>query len=436
MMVKFDIAYSFGEWMRLGRLSDIIDNIQINLHTPGCLLYTRYGSVPFLPPDVYEKIELLPEFSFASMSYVMERRFALKKFGGGLAKFAGLGKRGVILFQSDPTHLATVAAVDKSSVPVWTTGGRLQLSVGEYCTCCKVASAAAYQAPTDNETFLPDVNPTLKRIKNSVIRTSGYLKKFASECSSHEELVKKRMLVSIAGGYDLQLRLQSVAETDFSLCSGVVIDGVLRDLPVSSVETKVYIDENQGLQEFLTDTLPKIFAHIPPQIPRFITQIWQPFHIALAVRSGCDIFDGSLPYRLSRSGIGWIYEDWSETNLPSVVSDLKFLEFPFKESYNLDAKKWYLPIQPGCSCFTCLHHSRMYISHLHITQEMLAPMLLMIHNSHQYYRFFSDLRRSIAVNKVDAFINHASNWHFPLNLLIIDKTNEFKNPANTDDDNV
>lgn len=28
------------------------------------------GSVPFLPPDVYEKIELLPEFSFASMGYV------------------------------------------------------------------------------------------------------------------------------------------------------------------------------------------------------------------------------------------------------------------------------------------------------------------------------------------------------------------------------
>ncbi|CAH8505713.1 unnamed protein product [Schistosoma rodhaini] len=435
-MVKFDVLHTFGEWMRLGKLSESINHLQINLQTPGCLLYTRYGSVPFLSPDVYEKIELLPEFSFACMGYVAERRFALTKFGGGIVKFAGLGKRGAVLFQSDPTHLAIVAAVDKSSVPVWTTGGRLQLSIGEYYKCSKVASPIAYQAPTDNETFLLDVNPTLKRIRSSVVRTSGYLKKLASECISHEELAKRSILASIAGGYDLQLRLQSVAETDFSLCSGVVIDGVLRDLPVSSVEVRNYIDENKGLQEFLTTTLPKVFAHIPPHLPRFITQIWQPYDIALAARSGCDIFDGSLPYRLSRSGIGWIYEDWNETNPSSMVSDPKFLEFPFEESYKLDTKECYLPIQHGCNCFTCLHHTRMYISHLHIAQEMLAPMLLMIHNSHQYYRFFSDLRRSIAVNKIDSFITHVSNWRFPLNILTVDKTNEFKSTVNTDYDDV
>lgn len=431
-MVKFDVLLTFGEWMRLGKLSESINHLQINLQTPGCLLYTRYGSVPFLPPDVYEKIELLPEFSFACMGYVAERRFALTKFGGGIVKFAGLGKRGAVLFQSDPTHLAIVAAVDKSSVPVWTTGGRLQLSIGEYYKCSKVASPIVYQSPTDNETFLLDVNPTLKRIRSSVVRTSGYLKKLASECISHEELAKRSILASIAGGYDLQLRLQSVAETDFSLCSGVVIDGVLRDLPVSSVEVKNYIDENKGLLEFLTTTLPKVFAHIPPHLPRFITQIWQPYDIALAARSGCDIFDGSLPYRLSRSGIGWVYEDWNETNPSSMVSDPKFLEFPFEESYKLDTEECYLPIQHGCNCFTCLHHTRMYISHLHIAQEMLAPMLLMIHNSHQYYRFFSDLRRSIAVNKIDSFITHVSNWRFPLNILTVDKTNEFKSTVNTD----
>ncbi|RTG84819.1 queuine tRNA-ribosyltransferase subunit QTRTD1 [Schistosoma bovis] len=435
-MVKFDVLHTFGEWMRLGKLSESTNHLQIDLQTPGCLLYTRYGSVPFLPPDVYEKIELLPEFSFASMGYVAERRFSLTKFGGGIVKFAGLGKRGAFLFQSDPTHLAAVAAVSKSSVPVWTTGGRLQLSIAEYFTCSRIASPTAFQAPTDNETFLLDVNPTLKRITNSVVRTSGYLKKLASECTSHEEFAKRSVLVSIAGGYDLQLRLRSVAETDFSLCSGVVIDGVLRDLPVSSVEVKNYSDENKGLHEFLTTTLPKVFAHIPPHLPRFITQIWQPCDIALAASSGCDIFDGSLPYRLSRSGIGWIYKDWNENNLSSMVSDPKFLEFPFEESYNLDAEEWHLPIQPGCNCFTCLHHTRIYISHLHIAQEMLAPMLLMIHNSHQYYRFFSDLRRSISLNKIDSFITHAFNWRFPIHILTVDKTNEFKGAVNTDYDDV
>ncbi|KAK4469951.1 hypothetical protein MN116_007450 [Schistosoma mekongi] len=193
-----------------------------------------------------------------------------------------------------------------------------------------------------------------------------------------KELAKKSLLVSIAGGYNLQLRLQSVAETDFSLCSGVVIDGLLQDLPVSSVEAREDTDENKSLKEFLTVTLPKVFAEIPPHLPRFITQIWQPLDITLAARSGCDIFDGSLPYRLSRSGIGWIYKDWVETNPLSVISDIRFLEFPLKESHKLHEKEQYLPIQKGCNCFTCLHHSQIYISHLHITQEMLAPMLLMM----------------------------------------------------------
>ncbi|KAH8862202.1 Queuine tRNA-ribosyltransferase accessory subunit 2 [Schistosoma japonicum] len=428
-MVKFSIVFPLGEYIRLGKLSEYTNHLQINLHTPACLLYTRYGNVPFLPPDIYEEIEQLPEFSFASMGYVVERKFVLMKFGKGLAEFAGLRKRGVVLFQSDPTHLATVAAVGKSSIPVWTTGGRLQLSVKEYSMCSKIASPTAFQAPTDNETFLLDVNPTMKRVKNSVIRTSGYLKELVSEYTSNEELAKKSLLVSIAGGYNLQLRLQSVAETDFSHCSGVVIDGLLQDLPTFKCLCRLLKLKNIQMRI-------KVFAHIPPHLPRFITQIWQPLDIALAARSGCDIFDGSLPYRLSRSGIGWIYKDWDETNALNVISDIKFIEFPLKESHKLHEKEQYLPIQMGCSCFTCLHHSRIYISHLHITQEMLAPMLLMIHNSHQCYRFFSDLRRSITVNKVDLFVTHASNWYFPPNLLTIDKTNEFKSTVNTDHDDV
>lgn len=58
------------------------------------------------------------------------------------------------------------------------------------------------------------------------------------------------------------------------------------------------------------------------------------------------------------------------------------------------------------------------------------------HNSHQYYRFFSDLRRSISLNKIDSFITHAFNWRFPIHILTVDKTNEFKGAVNTDYDDV
>ncbi|CAH8842361.1 unnamed protein product [Trichobilharzia szidati] len=434
-MMKFSVTCSLSDTLRLGVLSETANKTSLN--TPGCLLYTRYGSVPFLSPDIYEGISLIPGFSFASMSYIAERKSTLLKYGRGLVEFGALGKRKAILFQSDPTNSSSVAAAAKSSVPVWATGGRLQLSIAEYAKCVLMASPVAYQAPTDNETFLLDKNPTPKRCKNSVVRTAGYLRRLIEEHSLEEELAKKSLLVSIAGGHDLEFRLRSIADIDFSICSGVVIDGLLRNLPVSAVEVKDADNQDKSLIDFLTTTLPKIFAHIPSHLPRFITQIWQPYDIALAARSGCDIFDGSLPYRLSRSGIGWIYEDWNDAGQLDGVSKPRFLVFPFEEPIQLSESEQFLPIQPECKCFACSHHTRIYISHLHIAQEMLAPMLLMIHNSHQYYRFFADLRRSISLNKIDAFISHAEKWIFPHHLVMVDKTNEFnKNSGNTDNDDV
>ncbi|CAH8530293.1 unnamed protein product [Heterobilharzia americana] len=433
-MVRFSIVCTVGDSLRLGTLTD--NSHKISLNTPGCLLYTRYGTVPFLSPDVYEEIDLIPGFSFASMNYVAQASF--NEIWPWSCRICWLGKREAFLFQSDPTSLSSVAAISKDSVPVWATGGRLQLSITEYAKCVLAASPIAYQAPTDNETFLVDVNPKAKRCKNSVTRTTGYLKKLVEERLSREELAKTSLLVSIAGGHDLSYRLQSVAETDFSFCSGVVIDGVLQNLPVSSIPFKDYDNNTKSLREFLSITLPKIFAHIPNHLPRIITQIWQPYDIALATRSGCDLFDGSLPYRLSRSGIGWIYTDWNDDddddgdNQLIDISKPGFLEFPLKQPYTDDEQ--FSPIQPGCQCFACCHHTRVYISHLYTTQEMLAPMLLMIHNSHQYYRFFADLRRSISLNKIDTFVNYASNWHFPYSLVTVDKTNEFNSTINTDDD--
>nr|CAH8842742.1 unnamed protein product [Trichobilharzia regenti] len=381
-MIKFSVTCSVNDTLRLGVLSETANKASLN--TPGCLLYTRYGSVPFLSPDIYEGISLIPGFSFASMNYIAERKSTLLKYGRGLAEFGALGKRKAILFQSDPTNSSHVAAAAKSSVPVWATGGRLQLSIAEYAKCVLMASPVAYQAPTDNETFILDKNPTPKRCKNSVVRTAGYLRRLIEEHSLEEELTKTSLLVSIAGGHDLEFRLRSIADIDFSICSGVVIDGLLRNLPVSAVEVKDIDNEDKSLIDFLTTTLPKLFAHIPSHLPRFITQIWQPYDIALAARSGCDIFDGSLPYRLSRSGIGWIYEDWNDdaSGQLDVGSKRRFLVFPFEEDkepiHQLSESEQFLPIQPECACYACSHHTRIYISHLHIAQEMLAPMLLMM----------------------------------------------------------
>lgn len=53
------------------------------------------------------------------------------------------------------------------------------------------------------------------------------------------------------------------------------------------------------------------------------------------------------------------------------------------------------PLVAGCSCFTCANHSRAYMHHLLHTHEMLASVLLEMHNTHWWLRFFSSLQEAI-----------------------------------------
>ena len=50
----------------------------------------------------------------------------------------------------------------------------------------------------------------------------------------------------------------------------------------------------------------------------------------------------------------------------------------------------------GCSCLTCQTHSRAYLYHLVLTKELLAEILVFIHNLHQMLelcRELTDARR-------------------------------------------
>ena len=54
------------------------------------------------------------------------------------------------------------------------------------------------------------------------------------------------------------------------------------------------------------------------------------------------------------------------------------------------------PLQDGCTCYTCSNHHRAYIHHLLSAKEMLAWVLLQIHNHRVIDEFFGGVRESIA----------------------------------------
>ena len=54
------------------------------------------------------------------------------------------------------------------------------------------------------------------------------------------------------------------------------------------------------------------------------------------------------------------------------------------------------PISKGCQCYTCMNHHRAYVRHLLDAKEMLAWVLLQIHNCHVMDLFFTAVRQCIA----------------------------------------
>lgn len=78
-----------------------------------------------------------------------------------------------------------------------------------------------------------------------------------------------------------------------------------------------------------------------------------------------------------------------------VNSSLTFFELPPR--YQGDFR----PLVEGCGCYCCKNHQRAYLHHLLVTNELLAGVLLMIHNTAHYHGFFSALREAVANDKLD-----------------------------------
>lgn len=59
------------------------------------------------------------------------------------------------------------------------------------------------------------------------------------------------------------------------------------------------------------------------------------------------------------------------------------------------------PFVPGCTCYACQKHHRAYLHHLLSAKEMLAWVLLQMHNHHIMEQFFTDVRASIVNGTFD-----------------------------------
>ncbi len=59
------------------------------------------------------------------------------------------------------------------------------------------------------------------------------------------------------------------------------------------------------------------------------------------------------------------------------------------------------PLVEGCGCFACQGYTRAYVHHLLETHEMLAGVLLEMHNTYHWLRFMEAMRRAIVEGRFE-----------------------------------
>ena len=118
--------------------------------------------------------------------------------------------------------------------------------------------------------------------------------------------------------------------------------------------------------------------------PRYLMGVGKPSDIVGAVLRGIDMFDCVIPTRSGRNGQAFVEN--GTINLKNA-------------QYQLDKN----PIDQACSCYCCSNYSKGYLSHLVRSNEILASMLITLHNVYFYISLMKKIRVLIKRGEFKAF---------------------------------
>eukprot|EP00775_Hariotina_reticulata_P009329 gene9329-biopygen11195 len=179
--------------------------------------------------------------------------------------------------------------------------------------------------------------------------------------------------------------------------------------------------------------LEAALRHLPADKPRLVSGLladdtdvckWRhhmarpasPVEVLDAVAQGVDLFDCSYPTHATSNGYALSFPlRQQEADKPGAAAAAGAAALAVEVDAGADDTKlnlWSLqhrshrgPLVAGCSCFTCQNHSRGYIHHLLHTHEMLASVLLEMHNTHWWLGFFAAIQEAIRAGQLQQYIS-------------------------------
>jgi queuine tRNA-ribosyltransferase len=174
---------------------------------------------------------------------------------------------------------------------------------------------------------------------------------------------------------------------------GIVQGGVFQDLRDESADATVAIGFEGyaigGLSvgepvDLMYSVVAQTARRLPQSQPRYLMGTGTPEDLVECVARGIDMFDCVLPTRNARNG--QLFTSEGRLN----IKNAKYAE---------DDR----PLDPRCRCYTCRTHSRAYLRHLYMANEMAAGALNTLHNLSFYLDTMRAIRDAIVFRTFDRF---------------------------------
>ena len=174
---------------------------------------------------------------------------------------------------------------------------------------------------------------------------------------------------------------------------GIVQGGLFKDLRLESLNSLIEIGFDGyalgGLavgetQKEMFQVLDDVKSNLPELKPRYLMGVGTPSDILGAVKRGIDMFDCVLPTRSGRTG----------------------LAFTWNGRVNVKNKKYQndnSPLDKDCDNLELNKYSLNYLNHLFNTNEILASMILTLHNINFYQELMRSIRSNIQKGTFDTF---------------------------------
>ena len=216
-----------------------------------------------------------------------------------------------------------------------------------------------------------DECPKLTNEKEKLISAIDISTNWAKRCKIEFGNNKKKALFGIVqGGLDKSLRLDSLEKLISIGFDGYAMGGLA-------------VGESQ---EQMFNILNSIVSYMPQKKPRYLMGVGTPSDILGAVKSGIDMFDCVMPTRSGRTGLAFTWE--GKVNLRNA-------------KYQNDKTS----LDKNTSIRSLNRYSKSYLNHLIKTNEILASMLITLHNVNFYQQFMIEIRKEIKKGTFNNFYN-------------------------------